>query len=327
MDKQASKKSIFKILKSKIYIVAIIVVSIFYVVYGLFNFEKTGKSLVEILGSIGMSFIIGLSLVNFLRKEGLKSAREDEVYKNSLILYADAKEKAKPYYDKLPAFCAYKTEQDKTNIKREIITNANLSYYKYLKGFYKDKQGLEEYQLKAIEEANVVKIEPYQTSKILSDLPSKNVFGVTSRYGIDEKQYIAQKNITGILSKIIWAILSGYYTLGPLNSDNIPQAVWNALQIAIWLAFGSIDYVNAKEFIVNEYRQTHIIQKTAFLEEFVALVEKEPEKLNQYDDELMFKQFLENENNKKNLEENKEKEGKEDGFKEQQQVSNNEYNG
>lgn len=324
MEKQENKKNIFKILKSKIYIIAIVVVSIFYVFYGLFNFEKTGKSVVEILGSIGMSFIIGLSLVNFLRKEGLKSARDDETYKNSLILYAEAKEKAKPYYDKLPAFCVYKTEQDKTNIKREIITNANLSYFKYLKGFYKDKQDLEEYQKKAIEEANVVKIEPYQTSKILSDLPNEGILGIKSRYGRDEKQYIAQKNVSGILSKVIWAILSGYYTLGPLNSDNLPQAVWNALQIAIWLAFGSIDYANAKEFIINEYRQTHIIQKTSFLEEFITLMEKEPEKLNQYDDELMFKQYLENEEKKNNLiEENKEeKKGEEtNGTKIREQIS------
>ena len=211
-----------------------------------------------------------------------------------VILYAEAKEKAKKYYDKLPAFCAYKTETEKINIKREIITNANLSFLKYLKGYYNEnKNSLEEYQIEAIEEANKMRIEPYQTSKILSDLPNDIKKNIKSRYGKDEKQYIVEKNISGLFSKIIWAILSGYYTLGPLNQDNIPQAVWNALQIAIWLAFGSIDYINAKEFINNEYRQTHVIQKTAFLEEFITLMENEPKKLDKYDDELQFKEFLE----------------------------------
>ena len=109
--------------------------------------------------------------------------------------------------------------------------------------------------------------------------------------------------VSSLLSKILIAIISGYYTLSPLKDNNIAQTLWNAIQIAIWLLFGSLDYNNAKDFILNEYRQTHIIQKTALLNEFKTIMQKDPTKLDKYDDYELLKKL-------------KEKEKQEDGIQE-----------
>lgn len=294
-----------RVLKNKVYILAIVIVSAGYIFYGWFSLSKTGKSVIEIIGSCGMALIIGLSITTFLRKEGLKNARNSDLFKSSQEIYADVKEEITPYSDKLPMFCAYKTEQETNNLKREKIINVNLNYSRWLDGFYDNEiiyNKLEDYQKEALEEVKKIKIEPYKSSELLSDLPNQK-YKNEKRFGIDTKEYERYKMVSSLLSKILIAIISGYYTLSPLKDNNIAQTLWNSIQIAIWLLFGSLDYNNAKDFILNEYRQTHIIQKTALLNEFKTIIQKDPTKLDKYDDYELLKKL-------------KEKEKQEDGIQE-----------
>ncbi|MGN1337334.1 MAG: hypothetical protein ACI4WW_02550 [Candidatus Coprovivens sp.] len=309
MQEVKEKKNWFKIFKSRIYILSIVIVSIGYVFYGLFNVETTGKTIVEIIGSCIISLLIGLSITTFLRKEGFRSGRLSDIFQSSLLDYAESKEKAQNNFDKLNQFCAYKTEQEIIAIKREIIINANLKYDTFVKGGYNNKilyEKLEDYQKKALKHAQNVRVKPYQTKDLLSDLPNETKFN-HKRFGYDENDYIRAKGISSFITKILLSIIGGYFTLAPLNTGNISQCVWNAIQICIWLLFGTIDFMNAKEFILNDYRQTHIVQKSSLLKEFNTLMINNPHKLDNYDYELMYQNAIEEE--KKKLEVN------EDGIK------------
>ena len=313
------KRGFLKVLKSNVYLLAIFGLALFYVFYGLFEFKPTEQSAKQIVGSIVISLTLGTILLSFLRRQGLKNARDSEVYQNSLIVYAEAKEKAKPNLDKLAAYCAYKTEQEKTETKRDIITSANLSYAKYKAGFYDEievKSKLDDDQKKAINKANSVKVNPYQAKDVLSDLPKNGKIAKWvgyGRYGRDDNQYDLEKTFKSILSKLLWAFASGLYTLAPLNRDNIPQAIWNGMQILMWLAFGSTEYFNAKEFVLNEYRQTHIIQKTALLDEFNTIIQNDPHRLDKYDDDLQFEKYLKEKEEKVNEHEYKQSEETKEG--------------
>lgn len=313
MRENKEKKNWFKIIKSKAYIISIVIVSLGYIFYGLFDIEKTGKSAIDIIGSCATSLLIGISLTTFLRKEGFRSGRQSDIFQSSLLDYADAKEDANKNYDKLPMFCSYKTEQEINEIKREVIVNANLKYSRYITGYYEQEdvfEKLEDYQKKAIKESYNTKVKPYQTKELLSDLPN-NYRKNGKHFGIDENEYIKNKAITSILIKVVLALISGCYTLAPLNTGNISQSVWNAIQIAIWLLFGCIDYINAKEFVINDYRQTHIIQKSSLLKEFNTLMINNPHKLDKYDDEQIYQEFLKRKEVEENGDANNDKKEKE----------------
>ena len=64
------------------------------------------------------------------------------------------------------------------------------------------------------------------------------------------------------------------------------------MQISMWLTFGVMKYVNAKSFIEDEYRQTHLIQKTEYLNEFIITIQNNPSVINEFDEDKEVQQYL-----------------------------------
>ena len=51
-------------------------------------------------------------------------------------------------------------------------------------------------------------------------------------------------------------------------------------------------YSSAKSFIEDEYRQTHIIQKTEYLNEFIITIQNNPSVLLEYDEDREVQEYL-----------------------------------
>lgn len=304
------KVNLGNVLKENIQKIAIFGMSILYILQGIFEFTTRQTTILEIIGNVALSFVIGVLIKDNLVSLGLRDGRRSEDFKNSLQYYAQVKEQATEYFDKLPEWCRYKNAKELEWLRQDIITMAGLSWKGYKYGYYElHPEKLTEEQQKAIEKCKNAKITKISSDELLSDLPSaKKKFG--KRFGLDEKEYQLKTNIQSILSKIATAIICGFFTLSPLiNASNwrevLAKVLWNAIQIIMWLTFGVISYANAKGFILNEYRQTHIIQKTEYLNEFIQTMRKEPQVIDEYnkDEELdeyineFVKEKLENANN------------------------------
>lgn len=287
------KVNIGNVLKENIQKIAILLMSVLYIVQGVFEFTKKNTTILEIIGNVALSFVIGVLIKDNLVSLGLKDGRKHDDFKQSLQYYAQVKEKATEYFDKLPEWCRYKNAKELEWIKQDIITTAGLSWKGYKYGYYEvHPEKLDEEQKKAIEKCKKAKINKLSSDELLSDLPSaKRKFG--KRFGLDEKEYQLKTNIQSILSKIATALICGFFTLSPLiNASNwrevLAKVLWNAIQIVMWLAFGVVSYANAKSFILNDYRQSHIIQKTEYLNEFIQTMKNEPKIIETYnkDEEL-----------------------------------------
>ena len=144
-----------------------------------------------------------------------------------------------------------------------------------------------------MEEANNCKIEKINNRILLSDVSNSDEFaGIligkkTRKFGIGEREYRARASISDIFGKFFIGLVSGLYMLMPLiNGENwkdiLAHILWNTLHIVIWLAVGIIKYANAKSFMEDEYRQTHIIQKTEYLNEFIVTMQNNPKVVEQY---------------------------------------------
>ena len=272
--------------------ISIFLISFFYVFQGIFQIKDRGDSIMAVLGNIMLSIIIGVAISSNLTSMGLKDGRKSDKFIASDELYGQTKERATQYFDKLYAWCEYKNDQELNAKKRDIIRNAGLSWKAYRIGYYKNKE-LTPDQIKAIQEADSCKIEKINNRILLSDLPQNEkswFFGnrVEHRFGKSESEYKKQTLAMDLITRLFISFVLGYYTLTPLiNGENwqtvLSQMIWNFMHILIWLTFGVLKYSNAKSFIEDEYRQTHLIQKTELLNEFIVTMQKSPQVVEQFD--------------------------------------------
>lgn len=300
------KRKFTEIFKENLQKLIIIVVSIIYIVQGLFALGTKDTTIWDILGNIGMSIVVGVVISSSLNSMGLKAGRYSETFMSSLIAYGTAKEQATPYFDKLSSWCDYKNAQELEAKKKEIIQNAGLNWKAYKLGYYDKEEHLEkleERQIRALKDAKFCKISRLVSYELLSDLPqgkTVNVFGkviTPKRFGEDESGYKARNAATDLFTRIFMSVICGAYTLIPLiNAENkaemIAGMIWNAMQILLWLTFGIMKYMNAKSFMEDEYRQTHIIQKTELLNEFVITIQNNPSVIVEYSEDAEIDQYI-----------------------------------
>lgn len=298
-DKEQIKrrKKLSEILKDNLQKIIIFLVSILYISQGLFKLQRKEATLWDVLGSIGLSIIIGVLISSNMRIMGLRDGRKSDVFVASVKTYGKAKEDATPHFDKLPSWCEYKNSWELEIKKKEIIQENGLNWKAFKLGYYEDhKEKLNEKQLEALENVKNCKIARINSQELLSDLP-KNKFRSTNRFGESERDYTNRNNLIDFLTKSFIGICSGLYGLMPLiTGDNateiISGIIWNASQIVIWLAFGLMKYVDAKSFIEDEYRQSHIIQKTELLNEFIVTMEKNHGIIDEYDEDLELDEYI-----------------------------------
>lgn len=293
------RRKLSEILRENLQKITIVLISFVYIVQGMFQLKQKSTTILNILGSIGISIIVGFVIANNMRSMGLRDGRRSEIFVNSVKAYGKAKEDATPNFDSLSAWCEYKNAQELEYKRKSIIQGVGLNWKAYKLGYYEDEQNhakLNERQIAAIEEAQNCQIYRIYSQELLSDLPS--AYGKNgNRFGESQKEYVLKRSVIDILTRLCIGVVCGMYTLYPLfTGDNAAQViagvVWNTLQIIIFLAFGLVKYADAKSFIEDDYRQTHIIQKTELLNEFVVTMRNNPSIITTYEEDLELDQYI-----------------------------------
>lgn len=297
------KKKLGEIIKENLQKVTLILVSIVYITQGIFSFEKRDATFLDILGNISLSIIVGTVISSSMNSLGLKDGRESEIFKGSLKAYGEAKIKATPNFDKLSPWCEYKNFQELELQKKEIIQSSGLNWKAYRYGYYEEhRDKLTENQIKAIERAKNTSILKLTAEDLFSDLPKPKyglkIVKIGNKFGESENDYKSRNLVNDLLIKFGMSIICGLYALVPIiTEDNLFEilagVIWNTMQILMWIVLGTLKYANAKAFMENEYRQTHIIQKTEYLNEFVVTMQNNPKVIENFDDELEIDAYIE----------------------------------
>ena len=299
-ENQSRKNTFFEWLSNNIQKITIVVVSIVYITQGIFKLTAKEATVLEILGSIGLSVAIGLIISSNLNNMGLASGRRSDIFVASLHRYAEAKKEAVPYLDKLAAWCDYKNSQELESKKRDIIQMGGLNWKGYKFGYYDENlDKLDKDKLKTYYKAKYCKIAKLTSQELLSDLPRKKyLFSRNNKFGESEFEFKNRNIVWDFVSKLGIAIVCGLYSLTPLiTEDNAAEilagVLWNATQIILWLTFGIMKYFNAKSFMEDEYRQTHIILKTEYLNEFIVTIKNNPKVIETYVDDTEINKYIE----------------------------------
>lgn len=278
-----------EIIKHNLSRIIIVLICITYIAQGMFVIVKADFDLETFIGRIGTSLICGLAIYTSMRESGIQDAKASDTYISSLQLYALTKSKIVKKY-LLNAFCVYKNKQAIEEKKQEILEQNGLDYTMYKKGKY-DKNSvlystLENEEKKALEivEKQAFVVRSINTKYLLSDSPKLDKKKLKKgEIAIEVSEYKRKSFFTDLFNMILWAAIFSLYGLEPITSGSWEKILWNTWQIICWISCGISKYLSSRNFIENEYRQSHLVYKIELLEEFIQILQDNPALIEPYD--------------------------------------------
>ena len=264
---------------------AIALVSLIYVGTAVFVPGVTGKSISTILAEGATGFVLGLAINFNLNLQGILKGKRSEQMQATRRTHGEAVERIAPSIVRLDGWCM---EQNAAALRRErarILMGAGMRYEDYF-----DRDGVPlrvslaglpdetaKMRRRALRAAIKVKITPLSTAALTGDgerLHDPFDFGETP------EQYQRRTNMTDVFSKIVMAVIFGYFGVDMVENFQFAELAWRALYVALLLALGVSKLLRSYLFVVDTYRGG-IVQKINHLQSFenwVRAHQKEKEK-------------------------------------------------
>ena len=268
---------------------AVLLISIAYITSSLVTISKTGKSAIEIIGTSVLSFIVGTLITSSFRSIGVSKGENSDVMVSTNKLHGNAVDEITPHIDRLDEYCERENKEALKRIRTKILAKAGLKYedcfdengialeikidYKSCQPSAVSREEKKKIRQKkrAYNRAVHLRFKPLLASNLTSDgVSAENPFD----FGSTKKTYTTQKNITGTFSRVLTAIIVGYFSVSLATSIDYASLIWNALQIVMYIVGGVIQMYASYNWIVDDYRQS-IIKKIDYLQKFKIFAEKE----------------------------------------------------
>lgn len=268
---------------------AVLLISIAYIVSSLVTISKTGKSILEIIGAGVLSLIVGVLITSAFRSTGVRKGDESDIMISTNELHGKTVDEITPYIDKLDSYCENENKEALRRIRTKILAKAGL---KYESCFDENGIALEitidsescqtsatsrevkkkiKQKKRAYNRAVHLKFKPLLASNLTSNgVSADNPFD----FGTSKKEYASQKNMTDLFSRVLMAIIFGYFSVSLASSIDYATLIWNTLQIVMYIVGGVIQMYASYSFIVDDYRQS-IIKKIDYLQKFRLWAERE----------------------------------------------------
>lgn len=257
-----------------LYLVITIICAV-YLVRSLITIEESGKTIHEIIADSSIILLFGIAVTELFKIQGILMGERDEKVLATNELHANTVEGINGSIDLLEDYCS---EVTKDTLMKEQIKYLNIAGIKYeeFKNKTYDLSCLDKHEKKIakryIMKARRLKLTPLISSELVSD---DNNIGDPLNLGKTKKQYMKWSAIKDMLSKVIVAVIFGYYAAKLIQDFSLASLIWTMLQVVIFLVFGLIAMMNSYFFIVDELRNRKI-RKIDWLEKFKIWVKKRP---------------------------------------------------
>lgn len=90
---EKEKKSVGEVVRENLQKIIIVIVSLIYIVQGLFTLQTKNATILDILGSIAISVVVGVIISASLNSMGVKDGRKSNAFIQSIKTYGETKER------------------------------------------------------------------------------------------------------------------------------------------------------------------------------------------------------------------------------------------
>lgn len=248
----------------------VVLISLIYIASSLVLISKTGKSIYEIIGTGFLSLVVGSLINGSFRNIGIRRGEDDERTISTIELHSSAVEEIVPYLDKLDEYCERENALAIKRLRIRLLANVGLKYDDCFdeNGVVRElnlTQGKENRaKRKAYRQAIRLKIKALTPSSLTSD---GGDFNNPFNFGKSKREYTRQRSTADILSRIVMAIIFGFFGVSLVSEINFAVIIWNSLQIIMYVTSGVIGMYSTYMWIVDDYRQS-VIKKIDHLQRF-----------------------------------------------------------
>ena len=251
-------------------------ISLIYIASSLILISKTGKSVYEIIGTGFISMVVGSLINGSLRSVGVRRGEEDQRMVDALKNHADTVCEVSPFLDKLEEFCDSENKLAIKKIRMKILATAGLKYddcfdengvcKELLLTQDRNNRRKNRKIMRAYRKAVNLKIKELTVDSLTFDGGSSdNPFD----FGKSKREFSKSKNATDIITRVIMAVIFGYFGVTLVSEINFATVIWNALQIVMYITSGVVGMYSTYMWIVEDYRQG-VMKKVEYLKRFIA---------------------------------------------------------
>lgn len=274
------QEKIFNFLRKNVYEIIIVFVCLAFMLKGVADIQKTGATVIEILGNGFITLLFSMSLCRLLEGKGFLSGENAVEYKKALEEYEREAKKAGAHIKEMDEWCAEWTKQNHISVITVKLYPFGISYDDFINNKY-DTAKYTEKQLKQLNALKTLKTMELTTDQLMSgDFDSENPIDYKK---ITKKNYAKNSTRNDLISKVILSVTLGYYVLAPFDQWNWAGFAWVFLQTVLILGLSVPKYFNAYSFVNGNIR-AKVIDKT--------------NKLRQFNKEKGVNDYVENENGK-----------------------------
>lgn len=270
------------------------VAAIAYGAWGLITIEETGKTVLQILGDVGVSLAVGFLIVTLLKLQGLIKGRSNADFIQVMADFIKALTNAVPQFKWLFRFVSKKNKEAYIIVRTTLLSKRGLKYEDY---FDKDDRFYGKFEvidkddtkdLKRLKKAKNVAINKCLNLNITTlspnDITADNGKPLDPlSMGETQEEWLTRTSTIGFMVTALMALLFGYFA--PVYNDGWDYGllIWKALQLVSFSISGLVQMYFAWLFITGVYKN-RFIKKTNHLDELHVLGQEWDKEVVKIDD-------------------------------------------
>jgi magnesium-transporting ATPase (P-type) len=258
--KKTKTEAFSEFIKSNLVNIAIVLICFAYVLRGLITIGATGKTWYEIVADGLLAFMVSVSIKVLMRKKGLNNGFMSDKFIATTNLYGkEIQDKVDGNTDQLEKYCEIKNEYRLKYEQRNFLLRNGLDYETFEKGEYDSRFEREPNRKIRRKKVNLLKkcrnLRVYKYTPVLITNAYSNQETEEKLLKQSRKQYESSKAVYNIFIGFIIMFLFGYYGIKSGNIEELwKNIIWCTLQVALFLAFGVIEMLNAFDFVTETLR-------------------------------------------------------------------------
>ena len=256
-----------------------------YIAYGFINITESGKTIIEIVGQGAVIILFGYAITYLFSMQGMLSGDKKKEVADTNELHSKCVKEIDPKINLMDGWCEIQNANALKSVRRSILNAVGLSYdecfdedgiVKPIEFDFKEKPSKdigsnEKYKMelkkvkrynneqraraRALRKAVRVKITLLTTDSITAtNIKNKDPHNL----GMDRRTYQKMEASSGLLSKIIIAVVFSYFTVNFLFGYE--YLISSLIQVGIFLLMGGIKWVQSYYFVIETLRKRTVRQ-------------------------------------------------------------------
>ena len=258
--------------RDNISLIAIIILSLVYIFFGVIKIEEQDTTIWEIFASCGISFAYGFLIKTLLNNQGLSNGEKNEDFIKTKQFYLSLLDDISDYDHYLERYCDSVNEENIKKAQTSILKSHLLKYEDFINNKI-NVEKLDKGQKKAYYRARNLNFNVISEAILLSD---QELF---IEKGEDltptRKKYMKTSTKNTLIIMLCTAFLFGYYGIDSNEGFDWIGAIWSLIQVAYYLGFGTVQYFQGYTFMTDTYRNI-LIRKSNHIEKFKNLYRENP---------------------------------------------------